>query len=260
MKHVVMFSGGVSSWAAAKRVADRHGTTDMVLLFADTRMEDQDLYRFLNEATLNVGAPLVRLQDGRTPWDVFFDERFLGNSRVDPCSKILKRQLLDGYRDRTFDPTETTIYLGIDWTEMHRYERLKARAAPWRVEAPLCERPWITKDECLAWLRREGIDPPRLYELGFHHNNCGGFCVKAGHAQFAALLREFPERYAFHEGKEEEIRAFLGKDVSIMVDRTGGVSRPLTMRTFREGIEAGSQIDLFDWGGCGCFVDDEGQL
>ena len=32
---VVMFSGGIGSWAAAKRVAEAHGTDDLVLLFAD---------------------------------------------------------------------------------------------------------------------------------------------------------------------------------------------------------------------------------
>ncbi len=40
MKHVVMFSGGAGSWATARRVIDRG--LDPVLLFADTRMEDED--------------------------------------------------------------------------------------------------------------------------------------------------------------------------------------------------------------------------
>lgn len=63
MKHIVMFSGGVGSWAAAKRVAERHGTADLVLLFADVLMEDSDTYRFLGEAARNVGGELVRIID-----------------------------------------------------------------------------------------------------------------------------------------------------------------------------------------------------
>ena len=43
IKHLVMFSGGVGSWAAAKRVVERHGTEGVVLLFADTLIEDEDL-------------------------------------------------------------------------------------------------------------------------------------------------------------------------------------------------------------------------
>lgn len=56
MKHVVMFSGGAGSWAAAKRVAERHGTADLTLLFTDTLMEDEDLYRFLHEAAAAVSS------------------------------------------------------------------------------------------------------------------------------------------------------------------------------------------------------------
>jgi 3'-phosphoadenosine 5'-phosphosulfate sulfotransferase (PAPS reductase)/FAD synthetase len=64
-----MFSGGVGSWAAARRVVEKHGTEDLVLLFADTLIEDEDTYRFLREAAANVGGQLVEIADGRTPWD-----------------------------------------------------------------------------------------------------------------------------------------------------------------------------------------------
>lgn len=267
-----MFSGGVGSWAAAKRVAERHGTDDLTLLFTDTCMEDEDLYRFLGEAAANVGGELVQIADGRTPWEVFFDERFLGNSRVDPCSKILKRQKADRWLAENFDPTDTTVHVGIDWTEEHRYTRapgtrgpkdkggLKERKAEqgWRYEAPMCEPPYMDKPEMLRLLRAEGIEPPRLYAMGFAHNNCGGFCVKAGQGHFANLLRTMPERYAYHEAKEREIGVHLGRtDVSMMTEQRDGESYPLTLRALRERIEAGGEIDLFDHGGCGCFLDTE---
>lgn len=255
--HVVMFSGGVGSWAAARRVRERFPEDRLFALFADTAMEDEDLYRFLPEAAANVGAELVMIRDGRTPWDVFRDERFLGNSRVDPCSKILKRQALDRWRSANLDPADTVLYVGIDWSEEHRFRRVRERLAPWRVEAPMCKPPYISKLDMLAALRSAGIEPPRLYGMGFSHNNCGGFCIKAGHAHFANLLRQMPERYAYHEQKEREIRVDLG-DVSILSDRTGGgPRRPLTLEAFRERIEAGGQFDLFDLGGCGCFAGED---
>lgn len=259
MKHIVMFSGGAGSWAAAKRIADRCGTEGLTLLFTDTLIEDADLYRFLAEAAANVGAPLVRIAEGRTPWQVFFDERFLGNSRVDPCSKILKRQMADRWLKANCDKADTTVYVGIDWTEEHRYTALRDRtaAAGWRYEAPLCEAPHIDKRDVIAWLKREGIAPPRLYAMGFAHNNCGGFCVKAGQGHFANLLRELPERYAEHEANEERIREFLDKDVSMLTDRRGdGIKKPLTLRALRKRIESGAQIDAFEIGGCGCFTEE----
>jgi 3'-phosphoadenosine 5'-phosphosulfate sulfotransferase (PAPS reductase)/FAD synthetase len=255
--HVVMFSGGLGSWAAAKLVAERHGTDNLTLLFADTKIEDEDLYRFLDEAAANVGGNLVRIADGRDPWQVFFDERFLGNSKVDPCSKILKRKLKDRWLEEHFDPANTTVCVGIDWSEIHRFETLRQRGADagWTYQAPLCDPPYLSKREIAEWLDREGIKRPRLYGLGFTHNNCGGFCVKAGQAHFKRLLETMPERYAYHERKEQEIRALLG-DVSILRDRSvKGGGRPLTLAEFRERCQSGQQCDLFDWGGCGCFAE-----
>jgi len=255
--HVVMFSGGVGSWAAAKRVAARHGTESMTLLFTDTRMEDADLYRFLTEAAADVGVPVTRLADGRDPWQVFADVKFLGNTRVDPCSRILKRELAAQWLAAHCDPTTTRVYVGIDWTEEHRFTGLRARRAAqgWTYEAPLCDRPYLSKGLMFDQLAEAGIRKPRLYDLGFTHNNCGGFCIKAGHAHFARLLRTLPDRYAYHEQKEAEIRVRLG-DVAILRDRADAESSPLTLRAFRERLEAGGAFDEFAIGGCGCFIDD----
>lgn len=257
---VVMFSGGVGSWAAARRVADAHGAAEMTLLFCDTLMEDEDLYRFLDDAAADIGAPLVRLADGRTPWQVFEDERFLGNSRIDPCSKILKRQIADRWLTENCDSARTTIYVGIDWTEAHRFDRLRERrsAQGWTYEAPLTAAPYLSKQGMLAQLRAAGIEPPRLYAMGFAHNNCGGFCCKAGQGHFANLLRVMPERYAEHESREERMRDMLNRDVSMMTDRSGdGKKKPLTMRALRKRIESNGTVDREDIGGCGCFVDDD---
>lgn len=258
MKHIVTFSGGIGSWAAAKRVAAKFGTADLTLLFADVKMEDEDLYRFVEEAAANVGGTLVRLIEGRDPWTVFFDERFLGNSRVDPCSKILKRGMLDKWRNANCDPAEDVMYIGIDWSEMHRLDRFRARCAPFRYEAPMCEKPYLDKTQMLALLHDEGIKPPRLYEMGFPHNNCGGFCIKAGQAQFKLLLEKMPGRYAYHEKREQEIRSFLNKDVSVLRDRRGGNTKgvPLTLRDFRVRLERDEKdLEKNEWGGCGCAIE-----
>ena len=102
-------------------------------------------------------------------------------------------------------------------------------------------------------MRADGIEPPRLYAMGFPHNNCGGFCVKAGQAHFRLLLEKMPERYAYHEAQEEALRRHLEKDIAVLRDRSGGETRPLTMRAFRERIQGGDDYDRYDWGGCGCF-------
>lgn len=260
MKHVVMFSGGLGSWAAGKRVAAQHGTEKLTLLFADTLIEDADLYRFLPEAAANVGGQLVRIADGRTPWEVFRDERFLGNARVGLCSKILKQNQVDAWLDANCNPAQTIVHVGIDWTEEHRLARLRALrgASGWDYRAPLCEPPFLDRDAIDALLAAEGLEAPRLYRLGFAHNNCGGGCVRAGIGHFAHLLKTLPEVYAEWEANEQGLRDFLNRDdIAILRDRTGGTVKPLTLIQLRRRIEGGHQPDLFDIGGCGCFVDVE---
>jgi hypothetical protein len=254
VKHLVMMSGGVGSWAAAKRVVEQNGTDGVVLLFADVLIEDDDLYRFLDDAQINIGVPITKISDGRTPFEVMQDEKIIGNSRIDPCSKILKRNLLDKWRDKNCNPAETTIYVGIDWSEHHRIENLNKRVYPWTYKAPMCERPFMTKQQMIKWAELEGIRSPRLYAMGFAHNNCGGMCIKAGQAQWERLLRLFPERYEMVERWEESMREKLGNH-SILRDRRGCHSQPLTLREFRERITKNADMfDHFEWGGCGCAI------
>jgi hypothetical protein len=291
-RRVVMFSGGVGSWGAARRSVGTHGIGRVTLLFADTLIEDDDLYRFLLETSarlaglecppallaraasippladmdrrrrhlLDLGAtassaltPLEWIAEGRDPHQVYGDVRFLGNSRVDPCSAILKRRLMRRWLECHRDPADSVCVLGFDWSEVHRLDRAEGFWAPWHVECPLTEKPLRSKEELLTELDGIGIRPPRLYAEGFAHNNCGGFCCKAGQASFALLLRRHPERYRWHEAREEEMRARLGRDVSILRDRRGGHTRPLTMRRFRRRLERRpGAFDRTEWGACSC--------
>lgn len=252
--HVVSFSGGICSFWAAHRVIEKHGTKNVTLLFADTKMEDEDLYRFNKDVERVLGIPITVIADGRNPWEIFKDNGMIGNSRADMCSRILKREFLDAWHEANFPPSKTTIHVGIDWTESHRLDRLRLRKPDWHIEAPMCEPPHWDKCRMISELKALGIEPPRLYKMGFPHNNCGGFCIKAGQAHFAHLLKVMPERYAWHEAKEEEMRAIVG-DYSIMKDRRGGTLKPLTMKQLRERIESGESFDRNEWGGCGCAID-----
>lgn len=256
IKNLILFSSGISSWAAAKRKANQEGTEGMILLFADTLIEDEDNYRFLDEAAKNIGAPLVKISDGRDPWEVFQDRRMIGNSKVDPCSAHLKRKLLDRWRGEHCSLEKTTMTLGISWDESHRFDRVKKICHPWKYSAPLCEKPWLSKADTLKWAREEELEPPRMYRMGFAHANCGGFCVKAGHATFKLLLENFPERYREHEEKELALMADLDNGYSILRDRRGGVTKAMTMREFRLRLEKDKDDYELDFGGCQCGIPD----
>lgn len=180
MKHVVMFSGGVGSFCAAERAIEAHGEEHVQLLFTDTLIEDQSLYEFLEAAERHLAVPLIKIADGRNPWQVFRDRRFIGNTRVDPCSDELKRKLARSWMEERYGPEEACVHLGISWDEEHRLRAAAERWKPYECFAPMCDDPRLTRQQMLDRLRAAGIEPPALYALGFPHNNCGGFCVKAG--------------------------------------------------------------------------------
>ena len=258
MKHIVFYSGGIGSWATAKRVIKKRGKENVILLFTDTLIEDEDLYRFIDETVKEMGVQYQYLADGRTPFEVYRDSRFLGNSRLAPCSHKLKQEPAKKWIKENFNPDECVLYLGIDWTEEHRTAAPKKNWSPYQVEFPMCEEPLLTKEDMLNELNALGIETPRLYKMGFSHNNCGGFCCRAGQGHFLNLLKKMPDRFAEYEKKEEELRQYLEKDVSMMKKTKNGVTKPYTLRQLREDANLNpEQIDIFDIGGCGCFVNDD---
>jgi hypothetical protein len=256
---VVMFSGGIGSWATARRVADTHGTDGLVLLFADTLVEDEDTYRFLHDAAVQVGGELVKVADGRTPFEVFHDDHFLGNARLANCSKFLKQKPCRDWLETNVPPDDATLYVGIDWTEMHRLPAIVNGWSPWTVEAPLTVPPLYDKISMVDQARRAGLEPPAAYAAGFPHANClAQGCVRGGQAYWHLLLRDRPEVYAATEAEEQKVRATdWGADATMLRDRTGGTTTPLTLREFRLRLERQpSLLDADEWGGCGCFTDE----
>jgi 3'-phosphoadenosine 5'-phosphosulfate sulfotransferase (PAPS reductase)/FAD synthetase len=270
----VFYSGGLMSWAAGKRAVEKYGAENTTLLFTDTLIEDADLYRFLEEGAADIGAPLVRVAEGRTPWEVFRAEKLIGNTRADPCSKILKRQPGLAWLKENTDPLNTVLVFGIHWEEQERLVTVdregRARgvrpryvALGWpNVEAPMCDSPWLTVGDIKAWAESCGLRIPRLYGMGFSHNNCGGFCIKAGEGHFHRLLSTLPEVYAHHEAQEDAFNASRpGKrrQTVLAPERMIDGKRrrvPMSLREFREAVPVDHQINLFDVGGCGCFLDE----
>lgn len=259
MKYIVNVSGGLTSFEALRRTIERYGKENTHPVFADTLQEEPDLYRFLKDQERYFGITFHRAVEGRTPWQVMKDEGYITmhypGGAVAPCSRILKREIIDSQISALYRPGEYTRVFGYEWSEVNRMERLRESVAPCPVWFPLSESPYVDKCHISQFLESIGIAAPQAYKDGFEHDNCGGKCVKAGLAHWAHLYFVRRDAYLDAEAEEEEIRQYLGKDISILKDRRGGVTRPMTLRAFRLRLEAGdTDYDKDDWGGCGCFA------
>ncbi|GHF00884.1 hypothetical protein GCM10014715_66350 [Streptomyces spiralis] len=76
-QHVVQFSGGVGSALVALTIAQRVDPRRITLLIANPQVEDPDLWRFANDLARHIDVPLVIVEDGRDPWQLFTDVGFL---------------------------------------------------------------------------------------------------------------------------------------------------------------------------------------
>jgi hypothetical protein len=253
MRYVVSLSGGVASAVSAERAIERHGRDMVTLRFADTSWEDADLYRFLDDLMTRWGGDLIRYRDGRTPLQVAEDKSIIPNSNVAPCSSVLKIAPFD--RMDEAGPKPVTSLLGLDWREMQRVDRMRARFAPLAAEGRFVDFPLLWKPyefrPYVEVVKSWGIEPPRLYALGFKHNNCGGRCVKQGIREWLRLRDVFPERFAEVRDWEIAQRAKGGPraDFAIVSDRQGGQRQRVPLATLaRRGTPADGapgQDDLF---------------
>lgn len=251
---VVNVSGGVPSAIALERAIQVFGRKRTIGVFADVKIEDPDLYRFLEDVEFYLEFPITRIAEGRTPWEVFFDEGMMGSNRADLCSRILKREFIDKWLiNNGYTPENTVRAFGFGIKELTRSDNIKQVVAPYKVWLPLHDRPFMASCDCVDYVRNVwNIDPPDLYDQGFPHNNCGGACVKAGHGQWYLCYRKRRRVYDTWEQHEEAFRFKTGKDVSILRDRRGGSYKPLTLRELRRRFEEDGYRPSDTSGGCDC--------
>ena len=251
---VVNVSGGAPSAIALDRAIQAFGKSRTIGVFADVKIEDPDLYRFLDDVECYLEFPITRIAEGRTPWEVFFDESMMGNNRADLCSRILKREFIDKWIvEQGYKPENTVRAFGYGPKEIVRSDNIKRAVAPYPVWLPLHERPYLSPCDCVDYVRNVWqIDPPDLYDQGFPHNNCGGACVKAGHGQWYLLYKKRRRVFETWEMHEESFRSKTGKDVSILRDRRGGSYKPLPLKELRRRFEQESYRPSDLSGGCDC--------
>lgn len=317
--HIIFFSGGKSSFSVADFVKENFPDDNILLYFTDTLWEDEDLYRFIYEASDKLELPLLIHSRGITPPQLMVQQKFMANNRVGTCSKELKMKVSANYLKKGIVPevekwynkdylkaedfiSDASLYFGIGFEEMHREGPIKKNWQPFKVEMPLIEN-IIDNNTILA---KYNIKQPRLYDMQFTHNNCKGRCVKAGQGHFKNLLmkdeKTFIElmeqeivisdyiRYAkqtsIRSGKQidhmfKDVWEFVStgkKSVKIQhiidtskymknwllgVDHKGNaIKKPYTFMkamSLEELEKKPIQCDIWDIGGCGCFVEYESE-
>lgn len=120
--------------------------------------------------------------------EVFRRERFMKNQHGAPCTKLLKRRLLDTWKL----PGDAMVF-GYTAEEADRLEDFHECNPDRPVIAPLIAR-GLGKEDCKAMVQRAGIELPMRKRMGYDNANCIG-CVKGGEGYFRAIREDFPEQF-----------------------------------------------------------------
>lgn len=207
---IVFFSGGLSSFAVAHHLKKKFPEDNIVLYFTDTKWEDEDLYRFIDEVSDKLQLPLLKHSEGIDPVRLMIKSHALFSNRFGECSRILKMRVARRFINKGKKPPfeewynkqylkdenfrdNPVLYFGIAFGELHRIAPIRENWKPFEVDCPLAKE-FYDYDKLLEeW----NIRKPSLYMKGFAHNNCKARCVKAGVGHYKLLYNE--DRETFEE-------------------------------------------------------------
>lgn len=257
----VNVSGGDGSAVAWKRCLEWYGKDRVVPVFADTKSEHDDLYRFVEDCEREFCQKVNRLVDGRNIWDVFVETgmaRMAQNGGACKASVELKQKLLDAH---LLETGITTIATGLEFMEPERMEKLIARMAPVNVLFPLSVAPLLNSCAIHDEVRSFGIKPCAVYDDGHPHNNCRKYgCVLQGLSQWAFDAVNNPDGFDYAATREQEFIEKTG--FSICRDRTGGETTNYPLVQLGIDARAGKTFPFDFRSQCSCmmpamFTDDQ---
>lgn len=192
--HIVSLSGGKDSTAMLLRMLEEGMPVD-IILFCDTGMEFEGLYRHLDKLEAYIGRPITRLKSQQS-----FEHLMLYHEpkRKNPelvgrigfswpgprnrwCTAMLKTRIIDRYLRELSKEYELVQYIGIAADEPERIRDFNYPLVDWGM----------TEADCLAYCKKRGFDWDGLYDI-FHRVSCW-CCPLQSLEELRKLRRHFPE-------------------------------------------------------------------
>ena len=242
-KHVISIGGGLSSTVELPLLLhDMYPSDSIDMVICALAGESPDLWRMVSWLEDKLNKPVHRVAwtsykrsefYGQTNqywlnapswawsdiWDAFYSSGRMGSSLADPCSRMLKRETMLAFMRDFYDNDNTTLHVGITADEIDRMLAIRKNwsRSGWNVEAPLTR--YKNRDEANARSLELLGWTPFVYSWGGAHNNCNGFCVKAGHAQMARLIHYDEPTFDYHAERELQFQKDFNTTATIMRDR-----------------------------------------
>jgi hypothetical protein len=206
---VCWFSCGAASAVATKlAIKANAGKKEIVIARCYIAEEHPDNDRFADECEQWFGLPIIKLIDEKhqgSIYNVFESQKYIAGIAGAPCTRILKKRVRE-----SFQRINDIHVFGYTVEEQHRADRFIDANNDVNLWSVLIEN-GLTHDDCLAIVKRAGIELPAMYKLGYRNNNCIG-CVKGGAGYWNKIRIDFPDTFERMSKLERKIGASICKE------------------------------------------------
>lgn len=226
---ICWWSGGITSAVACKICLDTYGVENCRVIMIDTDNEDEDTYRFKSDCEKWYGCEVEQISAikhvthkkyGRefdSIQDVWTEFESLNSASGAICSSYLKREVRQAWQKRNSFCAQA---FGFDSSEIRRANNIKDNYPASKPIFPLLLFCYSKKD-CIRIVQGAGIEVPRMYQFGFHNNNCFKTgCVQGGIGYWQKMQRDFPEKFMAMAEMEHRLTDLKGKPVTCVKDQS----------------------------------------
>lgn len=218
---VCWFSGGVTSAVAIWIAIHTYGIENCIIIFIDTKNEDDDTYRFKDDCEKWYGIEIQTISaigDEYTKiQDVWYKYNSLNVATGAICSTELKREVREKWQK---DHKYSYSIFGFDIDEPKRAKSMTLNHADSNPIYTLLLH-GLSKKMTINMLTEAGIKIPRAYDWGFLNNNClKTGCVQGGIGYWQKMQREQPEKFYAMAVVEHELSDRKREPVTMLKDQS----------------------------------------
>ena len=202
-RRIAHFSAG-----AASAIATKLSRPDEIW-YAATGSEDADNERFMRDCEAWFGQEVRILRNDKysSTWDLWEKRRYISGVPGTPCTSELK--VFPQLKEQRADDVHIFGYTA-DANDIRRAKALVENWPELHTETPLIER-GINKAACLALIQQAGIEPPRVYALGFPNANCIPCCKAQSPSYWALVRKHYPDEFNRMAKLSRELGATLAR-------------------------------------------------
>jgi hypothetical protein len=204
------WSAGITSAVACKIALELYDNVELYYIEIDTAHEDNARFKADCEKWYGCKIKTLKSKYFNNQFDVIKKTGAVNTPTGAPCTLHLKKNVrfeFEKWNEWSLfnEHTIKNQVWGYEFEakEINRAIRHLQQYPSTKPLFPLIEK-GLTKEMCAGLLLQNGIELPKMYELGYSNNNCIG-CVKGGKGYWNKIRKDFPTVFKQMAHLEREV-------------------------------------------------------